>query len=217
MYWSITQISTDIANVIIEKSIDGAEFTTEYTGTNLTGKIADDGSLYKVKATIKDKAGNEGTITKIYWISSNVVELYIKGQEADLSEYNALFSYNYKDGEIPNDVLDIISKVNDNPDQIATLIRDVDLNTYQLLTTIQNLSIGNVSTGEVLNNPQDVQITWIVPELAKNMEGIKMLHYSTNRNMLEIIDVNAEDIDFDNHTITQHFDDLSPVAIIYEK
>lgn len=217
MYWSITQISTDIANVIIEKSIDGAEFTTEYTGTNLTGKIADDGSLYKVKATIKDKAGNEGTITKIYWISSNVVELYIKGQEADLSEYNALFSYNYKDGEIPNDVLDIISKVNDNPDQIATLIRDVDLNTYQLLTTIQNLSIGNVSTGEVLNNPQDVQITWIVPELAKNMEGIKMLHYSTNRNMWEIIDVNAEDIDFDNHTITQHFDDLSPVAIIYEK
>ena len=77
MYWSITQISTDIANVIIEKSIDGAEFTTEYTGTNLKGKIADDGSIYKVKATIKDKAGNEGTITKIYWISSNVVELYI--------------------------------------------------------------------------------------------------------------------------------------------
>ena len=91
------------------------------------------------------------------------------------------------------------------------------MSTYQLLAPIQNLSIVNVSTGEVLNNPQNVQITWIVPELAKTMEGIKMLHYSTNRNMWEIIDVNAEDIYFDNHTITQHFDDLSPVAIIYEK
>ena len=218
--WRVTPISSDITNVIIEKSIDGAEFTTEYTGTNLTGQIADNGSMYRVKATIRDKAGNEGTLAKTYWTSSENFDqnnLYINDEKLDPDEYNAIFSNNYKDGEIPNDVLDIISKVNDNTDQAATLIRDVDLSTYQLLAPIQNLSIGNVSTGEVLNNPQDVQITWIVPELAKTMEGIKMLHYSTNRNMWEIIDVNAEDIDIENHTIKQHFDDLSPVAIIYEK
>ena len=112
------------------------------------------------------------------------------------------------------DIIDLIKKVNANPSQLATLITDVDLSGYHLLTEIQDLSIYEVSTHKLLPKQKDVTVTWEVPNLVNTLKNVKVLHYSTVRNTWEIL--TPSKVDFENKSITQHFDDLSPVAVIYK-
>jgi len=143
--------------------------------------------------------------------------LYVNGQKVDPDKYNALFNDDdetYVKAEVPNDIIELIKKVNANPAQLASLIKDVDLSEYTLLTKIQDLSIYEVSTHTLLPKQKDVTVTWEVPNLVNSLKGVKVLHYSTVKNTWEIL--TPQKVDFDNKSITQHFDDLSPVAVIYK-
>lgn len=51
-----------------------------------------------------------------------------------------------------------------------------------------------------------------VPSLTKAMTDVKVLHYSTVRNTLEVI--TPSNVDYDSKVISAEFEDLSPVAII---
>lgn len=119
----------------------------------------------------------------------------------------------YKASGVSKEIIDVIEKVNANPTQLATLVKGVDLSGYTLLTQIQDLSVYDVSTKQLLTNQTNVTVTWEVPNLVKTLKNVKVLHYSTVRNTWEIL--TPKSIDFNNKTITQEFKDLSPVAVIY--
>ena len=136
--------------------------------------------------------------------------LLINGQKAE-GKY-ATFSDNYQEAGVPNDVIDLIEKVNANPSQLASLIKGVDLSGYSLLTEFQDLSV--YVNGELKQKVKNVTLTWEVPNLVKTAKNVKVLHYSTERNTWEIL--TPKSVDFDNKTITQEFKDLSPVAVIYQ-
>lgn len=55
-------------------------------------------------------------------------------------------------------------------------------------------------------------VTLSVPELTKSMTNVRLLHYSTDRNVWEIITPN--DVNYEQKQITAEFIDLSPVAVI---
>ena len=55
-------------------------------------------------------------------------------------------------------------------------------------------------------------VTLEVPSLTTKMVEVKLLHYSTVRNVWEII--TPTDVNYSTKTITAEFEDLSPVAVI---
>lgn len=56
------------------------------------------------------------------------------------------------------------------------------------------------------------EVTLAVPELTRAMVNVKLLHYSTVRNVWEVI--TPSDVNYDTKQITAVFKDLSPVAVI---
>lgn len=56
------------------------------------------------------------------------------------------------------------------------------------------------------------KVTIKVPELTKAMVNVKLVHYSTQRSLWEVI--TPSDVNYDSKQITAVFKDLSPVAVI---
>ena len=56
------------------------------------------------------------------------------------------------------------------------------------------------------------QVTLSVPALTKGMTDVKVLHFSTEREVWEVI--TPSNVDLDNKEITFELQDLSPIAII---
>ena len=138
--------------------------------------------------------------------------LLINGQKAEGK--HAAFSNNYQEPGVSNDVIDLIEKVNTNPSQLVSLIKDVDVSDYSLLTEIQDLSVYDETSKQLQPKQNNVTVTWEAPNLVKTLKSVKVLHYSTVRNTWEIL--TPKSIDFEDKTITQEFKDLSPVAVIYK-
>ena len=55
-------------------------------------------------------------------------------------------------------------------------------------------------------------VTLSVPTLTEGMTDVRLLHYSTERSLWEIVE--PTDVDYAAQTITADFEDLSPVAVI---
>lgn len=55
-------------------------------------------------------------------------------------------------------------------------------------------------------------VTFHVPNITEALQDVKVLHYSTERAVWEVI--NPENVDYAKKEITAKFEDLSPVAII---
>ena len=109
------------------------------------------------------------------------------------------------------DVLDTIDRINAEPAQLRQILEEAQvseedaaiLGSFQLLTQIQDLSIIDQSTGHRVEGLTNVTLTWEVPNLTSEMKNIRVLHYSTVRNVWEIL--NPDKVDFENKAITQTF------------
>lgn len=55
-------------------------------------------------------------------------------------------------------------------------------------------------------------VTLSVPTLTEGMTDVRLLHYSTERSLWELVE--PTDVDYAAQTITAEFEDLSPVAVI---
>ena len=66
--------------------------------------------------------------------------------------------------------------------------------------------------GGIKNEEGKYVVTISVPSLTKAMTDVHILHYSTVRNLFELITPTS--VDYEGKTITAVFEDLSPVAII---
>lgn len=120
--------------------------------------------------------------------------------------------------ETPKEVIAISEKLNAGT-AIEEVLKDVNitlptgkkLSDFKLLTNLQNLVARNAD-GEIIENAKNVKITWEVPNLTANND-VYVLHYSTVRNVWEII--TPEAVDVAKGTVTAVFPDLSPVAVIH--
>ncbi len=113
-----------------------------------------------------------------------------------------------------------IEKLNDGASLKETLVLEevklpkgvkLNLEDYSLLTRVQDL-IATDKDGNALE--EDVTVTWEVVNLTKEAGDVYVLHYSTKRSTWEII--KPESVDYKGKTVTAHFEDLSPVAVIYK-
>ena len=143
---------------------------------------------------------------------SAVGDVLVNGQVVE-----ATVSFTNDFTNIESEVKEVISQINEGTN-IADVLADVtvegaeslNLKEYSLATKLQDL-VAVDANGNALKN---VTITWEVPNLVQNMGDVKVLHYSTERKVWEVI--NPENVDFAKKTVTATFKDLSPVGIIYK-
>lgn len=139
-----------------------------------------------------------------------VGDVLVNGEKVDAT---VNFTTDFTDVE--STVKEAIDKVNAGTDLAEALANvegaeGLDLTEYSLLTTLQDL-VAVDANGNKLKN---VTITWEVPNLVEGLGSVKVLHYSTERKVWEVID--PSNVDFANKTITAKFQDLSPVGVIYK-
>lgn len=139
-----------------------------------------------------------------------VGDVLVNGEKVDAT---VKFTTDFTDVE--STVKEAIDKVNAGIDLTEALANvegaeGLDLTEYSLLTTLQDL-VAVDANGNKLKN---VTITWEVPNLVEGLGSVKVLHYSTERKVWEVID--PSNVDFANKTITATFQDLSPVGVIYK-
>lgn len=147
----------------------------------------------------------------------------INGEKADPDKYKAQFNERLDDLGLDKEVLDLIKDINKDPDKLAGILTDsktlvaedddIDVTKLELLTQIQDLSITDAATGEAVKDLKDVTLTWEVTNLKEGIGEIRVLHYSTVRNVWEIL--KPEKVDYKEKAVTQNFEDLSPVAVLY--
>lgn len=144
---------------------------------------------------------------------SIVGDVLVNGQKVNGVTVKFIDEINSVDSSIKS----IIEKINVGIDinealNGAKVESEEELNLYEfkLLTKMQDL-VAYDSEGNSLTN---ITLTWEVPNLIEDLEGIYVLHYSVKRNLWEII--TPDDVDFQKKTITANFKDLSPVAVIYK-
>lgn len=75
------------------------------------------------------------------------------------------------------------------------------------------LELVDPATGEVIKDAKNVTMTWEVPNLTENVGVVRVLHFSTVRNVWKLLVPDSVDLNTKSITIT--FPDLSPVAVVY--
>ena len=117
-----------------------------------------------------------------------------------------VYEYVVKDPEKVKEILTDSKTIVDEDD-------DIDVSKLELLTQVQDLSIVDLATGKIVKDAKDVTVTWEVTNLKKDLGEVRVLHYSTVRDVWEIL--KPEKVDYKEKAVTQHFEDLSPVAVVY--
>ncbi len=150
-------------------------------------------------------------------------DFMINGEKADPNQYKAAFETNLEELGLDEEVLDLIQNINDNPEKLKEVLRDenlkiaeedeIEVSALELLTQIQDLSVIDQTTGEIAKEMKNVTLTWETPNLKEGIGEIRVLHYSTAREVWEIL--KPEKINYEEKAITQNFEDLSPVAVLY--
>lgn len=116
-----------------------------------------------------------------------------------------------KNDEIVNDLL----AANNGTKTLAEVVEKTNpelkdqLTAKEMVTSFFDLKLED---GTVKNEAGKYVVTLSVPSLTKAMTDVQILHYSTVRNLFELI--TPTKVDYDNKTITAEFEDLSPVAVI---
>lgn len=146
---------------------------------------------------------------------SVVGEATINGEVVEGTK--VLFETSYED--VSQDIQTIITQLN-----AGTAIAEVldtasvqapaglDVSSLKLLTQIQDLVVRDAD-GNLVKDAKNVKVTWEVPNLTDGLGDVYVIHYSTVRNVWEII--KPDQVDFANKTITATFADLSPVGVVY--
>lgn len=117
--------------------------------------------------------------------------------------------------DVKANVVEDITKINSG-ESLEEVLKHTSLNLagFKILNDIDDL-IAYDKYNNVILHPKNVTVSWEVPNLSKNFKDVRVLHYSTVRNVWELITL--DDLDFENKLITCTFEDLSPVCVIYNE
>lgn len=86
---------------------------------------------------------------------------------------------------------------------------EINMADYALLTEVQDLKVTDAD-GNALE--ENVTTSWEVPNLTT--EDVMVIHYSTVRGVWEVIE--PDSVNTADKEVTATFEDLSPVAVIYD-
>lgn len=146
---------------------------------------------------------------------SVVGEATINGEVVEGTK--VLFESSYED--VSQDIQTIITQLNAGTSISEVLDvanvkapTGVDVSSLKLLTQIQNLVVRDADEN-LVKDAKNVKVTWEVPNLTDGLGDVYVIHYSTVRNVWEII--KPDQVNFANKTITATFADLSPVGVVY--
>lgn len=150
-------------------------------------------------------------------------EILIGGKKVDANQVTAGFKSDFSSIVIKKEIVEAIKQINAEPEKLVEILNTtktevqglngLKLEELEVLTQVQDLTLIDKTTGEPMKDVKNVTITWEVPNLVKGLGDVKILHYSTVRNVWEILTPTS--IDFATNSITQYFQDLSPVAVVY--
>lgn len=161
--------------------------------------------------------GAAGSITNNGTVSQDFT---INGKKVDSTKVEATFKTDFTGIVEEAEVVETIDAINEAPAKVAEILASItvqddkiDTADLQLLTTIQDLSIIDKETGEIMKDAKNVTITWEVPNLTEKVGEVRVLHYSTVRKVWELI--TPDSVDYATKTVTATFPDLSPVAVVY--
>lgn len=146
-------------------------------------------------------------------------QIYVENELQDPNQVGCYFFDDFEEKHVENHIIETIDTINDNKHLLDELIdithnhTDFELGDYKLLTDIRNLSIYDKINGEIIPNQKNITVTWEVPLISDKTEHIKILHYSTHRGVWEILE--PIEVNYEDRTITQNFQDLSPMAVLY--
>ncbi|WP_049945472.1 LPXTG cell wall anchor domain-containing protein [Candidatus Stoquefichus massiliensis] len=154
-------------------------------------------------------------------ISTN--EILIDGKKVDATKVTAGFKSDFSTTVVKKEVVEAIQQLNTDPKKLVEALKatnidiqgldETKLEQLEVLTQVQDLTLIDKTTGEPMKDVKNVTVTWEVPNLVKGLGDIRVLHFSTVRNVWEIL--TPSEIDYATNSITQFFKDLSPVAVVY--
>lgn len=146
-------------------------------------------------------------------------KIYIEDKQVNPNEIGCYFFDSFEEEHVEAHIISMIEDINKNKELLKELIdvshnqSDFHLGEYKMLTDIKDLSFYDKVNNTIIPHKQKVTVTWEVPLISDNTNHIKILHYSTERKIWEILE--PIEVNYENKTITQYFEDLSPVTVLY--
>lgn len=119
------------------------------------------------------------------------------------------------------EVVDMIDKVNNGTYDMENFIAELSEDSAEVAKALEGKDFVTgffdlIATDNAKKNANGkYEVTLSVPGLTAQTTGVMVLHYSTERNLWEIIKPTA--VNLDAKTITVEFEDLSPVGIVADK
>lgn len=147
---------------------------------------------------------------------SKTADVALAGDSASYYKVTEASEEIFRENGVKDDaVLEMIMAVNagtrtlqDIAEELAPELK-ADLAGKELITPFFDLIPVN---GGKMTEDGKYEVTISVPTLTEGMTDVKLLHYSTERMLWEIVE--PEKVDYNNQEITAQFIDLSPVAVI---
>ncbi len=169
----------------------------------------------KIFGTILAAALVVAQAVTVFAAGSKVAEASTAGESVGKYEITAISEESMQDlAESEPDVFNLIQAINAGTEALQAVadqapdLADV-LADKEMLTPIFDLQPVD---GGIQTEDGKYLVTLSVPTLTKEMTEVYLLHYSTVRDVWEII--TPTEVDYQNKEITAEFEDLSPVAVI---
>lgn len=149
---------------------------------------------------------------------SRTADVQLPGDNANFYEVaessEETFSY-LNDLEDGAAVVEKILAVNEGTATLQSIAEEMapelqtELETKEMVTPFFELTPVN---GGVMTEDGNYEVTISVPTLTRAMVNVRILHFSTERNLWELI--TPSDVDYADQAITAEFEDLSPIAVV---
>lgn len=182
---------------------------SEYTIDNLGEMFKD--VIYVVKATIKDKANNEGKVEKRITVKSAEKNKDIDVSEPDYYKVSVTFEENY-----PEDVLELLNSGNFNVEDIINKY-DIEetLSDYKKYTPITLFYELTAINGGVRNENGMYDVGLSIPSLTTDDTNLSILYYSVDSQKFKVVTANT--VDYQNKTMKMSIEELPSAISIIKK
>lgn len=151
----------------------------------------------------------------VFAVGSRTADVALSGDSAGKYEVAEATEETFAElAETQKEVVDKILEINAGTKDIQSIAEDVP----ELAAVLEGKSMATpfFDLTEINGGVKDADGNYVVilsvPTLTEAMTDVKVLHYSTVRNVWEVITPSS--VDYENKALTVAFQDLSPVAVI---
>lgn len=151
----------------------------------------------------------------VFAAGSRTADVALSGDSAGKYEVTEATEETFAElAETKKEVVDKILEINAGTKEVQSIAEEApeladELEGKSMATPFFDLTEIN---GGVKDADGNYVVTLSIPTLTEAMTNVKVLHYSTVRNVWEII--TPSNVDYTNKSLTAAFQDLSPVAVI---